>query len=381
MAEQKILVVEDDPLIAADIVSTLTNFGYQVLGPLADGESVIQKFTDLKPDFVLMDIGLGGKLDGIQTAEALQPLGSVPLVFLTAFNDETTLQRAKLANPYGYLIKPFDSYELRSTIELTLHRFHKEVVDGQSEDEGESLSSPKTVLEPTSGSSALVEHFKELKFFRGVPAEMLAVFAQRCAIRELEAGEFIVSEGDIPEGGFIPLTGRISITKTSETGKELIVALLAPGDVVGLFYSLDAFGGATSARTQVASRIIWVPKSQLSFLLEQYPPLYQAISECLSNQLTASYTLSSSLAHARVEGRIISALLALLPSFGKSNAKSLKEGRIYITRKELSELTGTTPETAIRVTKNLEREGMLDLTRPGIIKIPDIEKLRASAKG
>ena len=99
-----------------------------------------------------------------------------------------------------------------------------------------------------------------------------------------------------------------------------------------------------------------------------------------------SHNLSCSLAHSRVEHRIVSTLIALLPEFGKSPVQpqlgysigsskdSAFTSSIYMTRKELADLTGTTPETAIRVTKHLEREGLLDLTRPGIIKILDINK-------
>lgn len=376
-SKKKILVVEDDALIGADLTSTLTGFDYQVLGPVTSGEEVLKNAASLEPDFILMDINLAGKLDGIETAVQLQPICPAPLVFLSALNDEATLQRAKLSNPYGYLIKPFDARELRSTIELTLNRYQSVQ---QAAERGELLADEDGT---TAELAALREEdqgvrnfISDLPVFNGLSPSSIQSIASLFRIRELSAGEFITIEGSDIGEGFIPVSGRIGITKTSDTGKDLVVALLAPGDPFGLLSVLDNVKGSTSARAQIDSKILAVSESEWKRVLENEPLMYKNLCGALTERLNFSYTLSSSLAHARVEGRIISTLLALLPQFGKSSSKNASEGRIYITRKELSELTGTTPETAIRVTKQLERQELLDLTRPGIIKIPDIQKLR-----
>lgn len=375
--KQKILIVEDDALIGADLHATLTEYGYSVLGPITSGEEVLKEITSLAPHFVLMDINLAGKLDGIQTAEALQKIISVPVVFLSALNDEGTLQRAKLVNPFGYLIKPFDGPELRSTIELTLHRFSNQPQGGTASGVAHAEEDAEEILSEDSPSSEhSVRFLSKLPVFKDIPTSAIQQLCQSSSIRECDAGEFLILEGEETEGVFIPISGRISVTKTADSGKELIVALLAPGDAFGLFYTLPAFASSTSARTQIPSKVIWIPISEWSYFAERAPQVYKNLANGFAERLSAAHTLSSSLAHARVEGRIINTLIALLPDFGKSTNKSGKEDRIFITRKELSELTGTTPETAIRVTKNLEREGMLDLTRPGIIKIPSVEALK-----
>lgn len=378
--QNKILVVEDDPLIATDLTETLKGYDYTVLGPFDSGEKVLQEIAKLQPNFVLMDINLKGEMDGIKTAEEIQKVISVPIVFLSALNDEATLQRAKLTNPYGYLIKPYDAAELRSTIELTLHRFRNEGAEvSHAEHPGEvSIGELADSARPTD----ILNFLSTLSFFESVPESNLEALSQACSIRSIDAGQFLIFEGEKAKGTFIPLSGRISVTKTAESGKELIVALLAPGDPFGLFYTIPSFATSTSAKTQIDSRVIWIPISEWNNFVTGNPIVYRNIAHALSERLTSSYTLSSSLAHARVEGRIIHTLVALLPEFGKSSGPTVQDtGRIFITRKELSELTGTTPETAIRVTKNLEREGLLDLTRPGIIKIPSVKKLKQMIAG
>lgn len=374
----KILVVEDDPLIGADLCSTLANYEYSVVGPLPSGEEAIEEFRGGNIDFVLMDIALAGKIDGIETAEKIQSIRPVPVVFLSALNDEATLQRAKLANPFGYLIKPFDGAELRATIELTLLRFSKEGKESAVEGSRDHDYPLSDFSETGSGSDQIANYLSQLEAFKEIGTPAFRQLCQSSSIKQCEGGEFLALEGEDPQAVFISISGRISITKTSETGKELIVALLAPGDSFGLVYTLPTFIRSTSARAQIDSKVIWIPTPAWQRFCSETPQIYFSLANILAERLAAAHALSSSLAHARVEGRIINTLISLIPGFSKSINKNSNEGRIYITRKELSELTGTTPETAIRVTKNLERSKLLDLSRPGIIKIPDLGALRAA---
>jgi CRP-like cAMP-binding protein/AmiR/NasT family two-component response regulator len=376
--KNKILVVEDDHLIGADIISALESFGYETEGPIAKGEDVLDRIDVIKPDFVLMDIELEGKLDGIETARAIQKKTSVPVVFLTALNDEGTLQRAKLENSYGYLIKPFNAQELHSMIQLTIHRLagktsaQKQPVELEIHPEITNIEDFKSHDE----NNKLFEFLSKHSLFHEIPADLVKKLSQSCAVREFDGGSYITLEGEPISAGFIPISGRVSITKTSESGKELIVALLAPGDSFGLFYLIDSFDSTTAARAQIDSKVLWIPKAEWKNICAHSPLLYRNLLDAVTDRLITAHTLSSSIAHTRVESRIANILLSLLPNFGKSYNHSSNDARIYITRKELSELTGTTPETAIRVTKQLEREEILDLTKPGIIKIPNINSLR-----
>lgn len=129
MNSSRILVVEDEPIVAMDIEERLVAMGYQPGGQAADREQALAITAADRPDLVLMDIRLRGGTDGITLAEELRRRLHIPVIFLTAFSEEETLQRAKLAEPEGFLLKPFDDRELKSTIEIALykHRANREI--------------------------------------------------------------------------------------------------------------------------------------------------------------------------------------------------------------------------------------------------------------
>lgn len=118
----KIAIVEDDRIIAEDLKRTLLTLGYHVTGCFATGEEALKHAHEKQPDLFLMDIMLRGPLDGIETAEKIHEHAEIPIVYLTAYTDQEILQRAKLTNPYGYLVKPFKTRELQSNIEMALHK-------------------------------------------------------------------------------------------------------------------------------------------------------------------------------------------------------------------------------------------------------------------
>ncbi|MEG3842302.1 response regulator [Microcoleus sp. herbarium14] len=118
----RILVVEDEIIVAEDIAGRLKKLGYAVTATVASGEEALEKVAENRPDLVLMDIVLKGEMDGVTAAEKIRTRVDVPTVFLTAYADEKTLERAKLTNPFGYIIKPFQQNDLRVAIEIALHR-------------------------------------------------------------------------------------------------------------------------------------------------------------------------------------------------------------------------------------------------------------------
>ena len=118
----KILVVEDEMIIAAKISMQLTNLGYQVTGILPRGEEAILHVQENKPDIILLDINQKGKLDGIETAIQLQQLNNIPIIYLTANADEVTFNRAKETKPGAFISKPFKQLDLQRAIELTISR-------------------------------------------------------------------------------------------------------------------------------------------------------------------------------------------------------------------------------------------------------------------
>lgn len=117
----KVLLVEDDWIIAKEISCSLQDFGFELMGPYESGEEALANIAAIKPDIVLLDIGLSGELNGIETAQRIKTVFPVPCIFLTALADMATIDKAKLAGPYGYLVKPVSTETLYSTIEITLH--------------------------------------------------------------------------------------------------------------------------------------------------------------------------------------------------------------------------------------------------------------------
>jgi len=118
----KILVVEDEMIIGAKISMQLTSLGYEVTGILPRGEEAIIHVEENRPDIVLLDINLKGKLNGIETALQIQKLADIPIIYLTANSDEATFNKAKASRPYAFISKPYKQLDLQRAIELTICR-------------------------------------------------------------------------------------------------------------------------------------------------------------------------------------------------------------------------------------------------------------------
>ncbi|MDP4190210.1 MAG: PAS domain S-box protein [Bacteroidota bacterium] len=123
MIKERILVVEDEQIIAFVIQKRLMQFGYEISAIASSSEEAVKFARELKPDLILMDIHLQGKVDGIQTAEEIKSFSDAPLIYLTAFSDAATLERAKLTQPAGFLVKPIDERELYTNVALALHKY------------------------------------------------------------------------------------------------------------------------------------------------------------------------------------------------------------------------------------------------------------------
>ena len=126
MQKARILIVEDEAIVAADIQDRLKILGYEVTGLAHSGEAAESKAVATRPDLVLMDIMLSGPVDGVDAAQRIQQSLDIPVVYLTAHGDEATLQRAKITAPFGYVLKPFEERELRTAIEIGLYRHQTE---------------------------------------------------------------------------------------------------------------------------------------------------------------------------------------------------------------------------------------------------------------
>lgn len=139
MSKGRILVVEDEIIIAMEIADRLKSMGYEVLRIVSNGKNAIEAAQRDKPDLILMDIMIQGNIDGIETATKIRSISDIPVIYLTANADESTLERAKVSDAFGYLIKPFEEKELNTTIEMALYKHRMERKLKENEERFKSL--------------------------------------------------------------------------------------------------------------------------------------------------------------------------------------------------------------------------------------------------
>ncbi len=131
----RIMIVEDEAVVALDLEGTLKDLGYEVLGIASTGLDAVEKAEELRPDIILMDIVLIGDMDGIETAKVVRERFNIPVIYLTAYSSEDILEKAKITGPYSYLIKPFSREELNSAIKIGLykHKMDIEIIKSHEE--------------------------------------------------------------------------------------------------------------------------------------------------------------------------------------------------------------------------------------------------------
>ena len=186
MNQTRILVVEDEAIVGRDIAQQLVLLGYKTAALTPQGEQALILAEQLRPDLVLMDIQLAGEMDGISAAQAIRERFAIPVVFLTAFVGDETLERAKVAEPFGYIIKPFQDRELRAVVEMALYKHQAEARLRNSQEE------QSTILRTAMDGFCLVDtegRFLEVNDaycrLTGYSREELL----RMAIRDMEADE------------------------------------------------------------------------------------------------------------------------------------------------------------------------------------------------
>ncbi len=126
MSKINILVVEDESIVSKDIQHSLKKIGYNIVGAASTGEKAIELALSEKPDLILMDIMLKGSMNGIEAADIIKKEMSIPVIFLTAYADESTLAKAKITEPYGYILKPFKEIDIQTSVEMAMYKHKKE---------------------------------------------------------------------------------------------------------------------------------------------------------------------------------------------------------------------------------------------------------------
>jgi PAS domain S-box-containing protein len=177
MTGEQILIVEDEVIVAKNIQNKLENLGYIVPDIVTTGEEAVEKAIEIRPDLILMDIKLKGEIDGVEAAEQIRRRFDVPIVYLTGYGDNQLLQRAKLTEPYGYILKPFETKELQSNITIALY---KSRIENKLRDNEEWLI---TVLESIGDAVIAVDKEENITFINPM-AEQLTGWKRNDALEK-----------------------------------------------------------------------------------------------------------------------------------------------------------------------------------------------------
>jgi PAS domain S-box-containing protein/putative nucleotidyltransferase with HDIG domain len=210
MGKLRILVVEDEPIVAMDIQHRLRKLGYAVVRVVPTGEEAVAVAREVNPDLVLMDIMLEGRMDGIETAAAIREVQDVPVIYLTAYADEKTLQRAKITEPFGYIIKPFEDREIHSSIEMA--RYKHEAEHRKREQE----QWMKAALQSIGDGLITTDRKGRITYVNGAAEVMTG------------------TPGVVALGMNLPEVFRIADEDTPELDEDLVGQVVGVGHVVGL---------------------------------------------------------------------------------------------------------------------------------------------------
>jgi two-component system cell cycle sensor histidine kinase/response regulator CckA len=188
MTKIQILVVEDEGIVAEDIQRSLENLGYIVSAVVSSGEGAIIKAEENRPDLILMDIVLKGEMDGIETANQIRSRFNIPIIYITAYTDEKTLERAKTTEPFGYIVKPFESRELFTAVEMALY---KSKMENKLREREEWLS---TILKSIGDGVIVTDEKGRVKFMNGVARSLTGWKEEEAAGQPLKKVFNIVNE-------------------------------------------------------------------------------------------------------------------------------------------------------------------------------------------
>ena len=252
--------------------------------------------------------------------------------------------------------------------------------DGNRPKSGEKSVTPPGVV---SESGIVSQFLRSLPVFSSFSSVEIATLADSSRITTIAASKYVTNEGDeLSEHGYIVVTGRLALMKTSMSGKELVVELLARGDILGLLImlSLEGLPEQVSIRAQTNSQILWVSTKVLNRILDSHPVVYREFVAHLLYILQSSFRLARGLAHDRVEVRIATLLTHIAGKFSRPSILP-DDCTIDITRQQIADLVGTTAETAIRVTRSMQRSKFIDIRQPGVVHLIDFNALQVIAEG
>ncbi len=235
------------------------------------------------------------------------------------------------------------------------------------------------ILSAAMEAAVLADRLAALPAFAGVPAGSLAAFAALAAPRPLAAGERLLSEGESGAELFVVLEGRLKMSRDLESGRSVLLALIGPGEAVGVAAALSGEPADAAVEALEPSLCLAVPRQALLGALAGRPELIADLLPPLTRQFVECKTCIVELTHLRVERRFATLFLKLAASTGRA-AEGGTLVPIALSRQELADMTGTTIETAIRVMSRWHKEGALETRGDGFL-LRDRAALEAAAGG
>jgi class 3 adenylate cyclase len=233
--ERRVLIAEDEKIIAVDIKNTLEKIGYTITSIVPSGEKAIIHAENEKPDLIIMDISLAGKLDGIETTEIIIQKFNIPVIYLTALADDETLKRAQVTQPFGYLLKPFDERGLHSTIEMALykHKVETELKTRTKELEEEKIKTDK--LLHNIFPAEIVKELKQNGYVNPRYYNMISIlftdFHRFTDISSSLSPEMLVSELNIIFTEFDTIIEKFKLEKLKTIGDSYLICSGLPHEM------------------------------------------------------------------------------------------------------------------------------------------------------
>lgn len=334
--KKTVLIIEDNEDIRESTAEILELAGYLVL-KAGNGKTGVELAQAHRPDLVLCDIMMP-ELDGYGVLYLLgknPDTASIPFIFLTAKAERTDMRKGMEMGADDYLTKPFDDVELMNAIESRLNKQEK-----QQAFYSRSLESLNQLAGQNNGLT-----------------ELKKVIAER-KIRQIKKKQVIYYEGDMAQGIYLVLSGRVKAVKLSEDGRELITAMYGPEEYMGIHALLLDEPYNETAEASEDSAICLLPKELVYELLNLYPAVGQQFIKILSNNLRNKEEQLLQLAYHSVRKRMAGILLRLVKQY--SPGQDEEENCLRISREDMASMAGMATETVSRTLSDFKDEGLIE---------------------
>jgi DNA-binding response OmpR family regulator/CRP-like cAMP-binding protein len=369
----RIQIVEDEQLVALDIARCLETNGHVITGRAASADEALQMIERNCPDVALLDLVLEGSLDGVSLAAIIRDQYRIPIIFLTAHGDERTITRAQLAEPMAYLVKPFKDVDVLAAVKVALHRTRTQ---HGTETRARPVQRSGANAAPVSSQAEKLAFIRSIECLNGISDAELSLLADGCTVQTFEAGQTISPDAEGRHIPFVLIEGRVALVTHPGKDRKLILSLISPNDPFGLFAALDGLKVLGEISALRRSKVMLFPKTLFLTLLDGNPTLARTLTRDISGQLSTAHGLARSLASdsaVRRVGLTLQSLLPLLTPRGDGKETVVLD----VTRTEIAELAGITLETAVRVLKSLEDQGIVKLDSRRFIEILEPNRLES----